>query len=82
MADRVEEAEVAQIVDANVTWTTLTTTFGPPDLERDPVWEDRLFAANNNGDTNNAGVRVSFDGGVTWSDALIGWTSTISAVRR
>lgn len=73
---------VAETRDANVTWTTLTTTFGPPDLARDPVWEDRLFAANNNGDTNHGGVIFSEDGGSTWTEYMLGWTGSIAVVSK
>lgn len=74
--------KVGQTVDANITWTIMNANYGPNDISRDPIWEDRLYAANNNGDTNNAGVGISFDSGVTWSHAPIGWTVSLSVVPR
>ncbi len=50
------------------------------DLARDPIWEDRLFAADNNGNTNNGGVLISYDGGNLWNVLPLGWTSSISVV--
>ncbi len=66
--------------DGNITWTVLNTTYGPNDLARDPIWEDRLFAANNNEDTNNGGVLISYDGGNLWNVLPLGWTSSIAVV--
>ena len=73
---------VAQTQDGTATWTTLNTGYGPPDLARDPAWEERLFAANNNGDTNHGGVIVSYDGGSTWSEYTLAWTAALSVVPR
>jgi hypothetical protein len=66
---------VGQTVDGNVTWTIMNSAVGPNDLARDPVWEDRLFGANEFG-----GVQISLDGGVTWNDCPLDWTSSLAVV--
>jgi hypothetical protein len=76
------EHSIAQTLDGNVNWATLTTSIGPGDLARDPLWEERLYAANNNGDTAHGGVIVSYDNGITWTEYFLGWTNSISVVRR
>lgn len=74
------EHTVAETRDGNVTWTPRTTNAGPMDLVRDPVWEDRLFGAHPNADTNHGGVILSEDGGSTWTEYLVGWTGSIAVV--
>lgn len=74
--------KVGQTVDGNVTWAILNSNYGPNDIARDPVWEDRLFAAYNNGDTNHGGVIVSYDGELSRSEYAPGCISNIAVLSK
>jgi len=66
---------VARTIDGFLTWQIINNTFGPNDLEGHPLVDNVLYAPF------EGGVRWTFDGGYTWWDLPVSFTSDVSVTK-